>query len=147
MIKRYYHPFPVSARYFDDFLTKNNWNDRQATLTKSNTFKPAVNIQEKENEYVLEIVAPGLRKEDFQIALDANILTVGIKQNETQKETANQDEGYIRREYDIQAFERKFRLANGVIDESGILAGYENGVLRITLPKLPEAAPKLIEVA
>jgi HSP20 family protein len=90
-----------------------------------------VNIRETEQDYVLDVVAPGLEKEDFKINLEQNTLTISA---EKKAETGKEDEKHIRREYRFAAFKRSFTL-DETIEAEGICAKYVNGVLTLNLPK------------
>jgi HSP20 family protein len=96
-----------------------------------------VNVKEVENGYLLELVAPGLEKENFTISLDKNILTVAA---EKKREEEAKKEKHLRREYRYQSFKRSFTL-DETIDAEGIDAKYVNGVLVVTLPKKAEVKP------
>jgi HSP20 family protein len=96
-----------------------------------------VNIKETEKEFLIELVAPGLSKENFGISLDDNLLTVSAEKNE---EAANENEKLIRREYKFGSFKRSFTMDKKV-DAEKIAAQYVNGVLTLTLPKKEEAKP------
>lgn len=102
-------------------------------------FKPAVpvNIKETEKEYILELVAPGLSKEDFKLHLEKNILTVSVDKKE---ETVKENEKFVRREYKQSSFKRSFTL-DEKIDADAISAQYVNGVLTLNLPKKEEVKP------
>jgi HSP20 family protein len=94
-----------------------------------------VNIKETENSYVLELVAPGLEKEDFKINLENNILTIsGEKKTE---EAGSENEKKIRKEYTFKSFKRSFSVDEN-IDAANIAAKYVNGVLTLNLPKKAE---------
>jgi len=117
-----------------------------ATNTSHNT-RPSVNIIEDEHNYVLEVAAPGLKKEHFELKVDKNTLT--IKGEKKVEETAS-TEKFLRREFGYQSFERSFTLAEDKVEAQDIHATYSEGVLKVTLPKKAEAKaeePKLIEVA
>lgn len=90
-----------------------------------------VNIKETKEAYVLDVVAPGLEKGDFKINLDGQTLTIS-----SEKKTENIEEGdkQIRREFSFRSFSRSFTV-NENIDADNINAKYENGVLKVTLPK------------
>jgi HSP20 family protein len=93
-----------------------------------------VNIRENENDYQLEVIAPGFERADFKVNLDQNILTVSAeKKNEENKETEKQ----IRREYSFSSFKRSFTI-DEKIDATNIDASYINGVLKLNLPKKEE---------
>ena len=106
---------------------------------------PPVNITENANAYQIEIAAPGLEKADFNLKLDGNILTISAeKKTETKDETAKS----IRREFSSRSFKRSFTL-DDKIEAANINAKYENGVLKVDLPKKEEtkAVAKEITVA
>lgn len=108
---------------------------------------PPVNIKETEQEFTLELIAPGLKKEDFNIELDNDLLTVS---SEIKSEKTEQEEGkFTRREFSFSSFKRSFSLPE-TVKEEGINASYQNGILAITLPKKEEALPKakrLVEIS
>ena len=106
---------------------------------------PAVNIKETDTNYVLAVAAPGAQKEQFTLNVTQNVLTLTLK-NEQATETTN--EGYVRKEFGIEAFERSFRLPKNV-DTNAINATYEAGILTVALPKVEEKQPevKQIEIA
>jgi HSP20 family protein len=102
----------------------------------SKTYRPAipVNITEFETGFQLEVVAPGLGKDDFKIDLDQNLLTISA---EKKTEEAKQNVKNIRTEYRYQSFKRTFTV-NENIDTENISANYANGVLSVQLPKKVE---------
>lgn len=101
---------------------------------------PAVNIKETDENFFLELASPGLKKEDFNLELDNNILTIW---SEVKNESTDTDENgkYSRREFSYSSFKRSFTLPESV-DESQINATYDAGVLKVMLPKKEEALPK-----
>lgn len=110
----------------------------------NNTF-PAVNIRENEKDFELELAIPGQKKEDFNIEVDNNVLTISM---ESKNEDEVKEENYTRKEFSYTSFRRSFTLPKTVNDEK-INASYEAGILRFTLPKREEALPKpkrLIEI-
>jgi HSP20 family protein len=95
---------------------------------------PPVNITENANAYHLEVAAPGLDKADFNLKLDGNILTINAeKKTETKDETSKS----IRREFSSRSFKRSFTL-DEKIDAANIAAKYDNGILKVELPKKEE---------
>ncbi|MCJ0743265.1 Hsp20/alpha crystallin family protein [Pedobacter montanisoli] len=98
---------------------------------------PAVNIIEKENEYKIELAAPGLVKEDFKIDLKENDLTIQV---EKKTEVNDEQQGYTRKEFGYTSFNRSFLLPDHV-NQDKINAEYVNGVLTISIAKQDE--PKL----
>ena len=110
-----------------------------------NTNVPAVNIHETADAYHLEVSAPGLSKEDFKINLDKGLLTISY---EKKAEAENKDYKTHRREFTITSFKRSFTVEDKINDD-GIQAKYDNGVLKLLLPKKEEVkvAPKEIAIA
>ena len=107
---------------------------------------PKVNIKEGEDGYRLELAVPGMAKEDFQIKLDQDVLSIS---SEKKEEATEDNKEYRRQEFSYQAFERRFNLPEDV-DSEKITANYVNGVLFIEIPKREEAKPqppKAIEIA
>lgn len=107
---------------------------------------PAVNIHETADAFHLEVSAPGLNKEDFKVNLDKGLLTISY---EKKAETESNDKGYKthRREFTTASFKRSFTVEDK-INEEGIQAKYENGILKLLLPKKEEVkvAPKQIAI-
>lgn len=99
---------------------------------------PPVNIKENEVDFELELSVPGRTKEDFQIEIDKDVLTVST---EVKTEEVKKEEKYTRREFSFKSFKRAFTLPNS-IDAENIKANYENGILNFVLPKKAEALPK-----
>jgi HSP20 family protein len=102
-----------------------------------------VNVKEVENGYQLEVVAPGLEKEDFKISLDKNLLTISA---ETKNEAEAKAEKHLRREYQFQSFKRSFTVDEN-IDTENIDAKYVNGVLVLNLPKKAEVKPATKQIS
>lgn len=105
---------------------------------------PAVNISETDNHYHIELAAPRLKKEDFKIDLERNVLTTSA---EKQTEQTENDKKYNKREYSYTSFVRSFTLPESV-DDAGIEAGYTDGVLKIDVSKKEDAktASRQIEI-
>lgn len=98
---------------------------------------PAVNIEELEDKYSLELAAPGKSKKDFNIELDNDLLTISSETREDNK-TEDKERNFTRREFSYESFKRSFTLPES-IDTSKIKANYRNGVLIVDLPKREEA--------
>ena len=134
--------FPVFPNVFNDFFK--DWSNSNGSVVNSTI--PAVNIKETENEFFLDVAAPGMDKKDFQINLENDVLTISSEKKSENEETTEQ---FTRKEYNYLSFKRSFTLPKQLIDRDNIKAIYENGELKITIPKLEEAKPKptrLIEV-
>lgn len=130
----------IVPSFMNDFF-KPDWFG--GTDVSSNT--PAVNISENEGNFVLEFAIPGFKKEDFNIEVDNDVLTISAEVNH---ESDEKTDTYTRREFSVSSFKRAFTLPE-TISEDAINAIYEEGILKITLPKLEEALPKpkrLIEI-
>ena len=112
-------------------------NDR--LLTKV----PAVNIAETENEFHIELAAPGLKKEDFKISLDKDVLSVSV---ENKTETTDETKKYSKREYSYKSFVRSFTLPDSV-DHAKIEAEYTDGILKLNIAKKEEAKIQSREIA
>ncbi len=133
---------------FDDLLSRDLWNLGVTNTSSTNTTIPAVNIRETPDKYEVEMAAPGMTKNDFRVELDGNTLTITSEKND-QREDGEEDR-YIKREFSYQSFQRTFQLHKDVVDVDKIEAKYENGVLRLLIPKKEEAKqkpPKMIQIA
>ena len=110
-----------------------SWNRNWASVST-----PAVNIAESNNEYKIEVAAPGLVKDDFKINIENEVLTVSVN-----KETKNEegDEKYTRKEFGYTSFCRSFNLPESV-DSNTISATHKDGILTIHVPKKEEAKVK-----
>lgn len=121
---------------FNGFLR----NDYHEDYLKNCNCNPATNIFETDNDFRVEILLPGFRKEDVQLKFHENILTVKVELPEKQ-EDQKEKYRYEHREFSVYNFERKFRIPK-TVDAENIAARFENGVLVLELPKKAEALPK-----
>jgi HSP20 family protein len=134
--------FPVLPNAFDDFFR--DWST--TNFSEANTTLPAVNIKENDDEFTVEVAAPGMDKKDFNIHFENDVLTISsekVAENEEVKES------YTRREYNYQSFKRSFSLPKDVVNSDKIVATYKSGELKISIPKREEVKPKparLIEI-
>lgn len=148
IIKRNGSQFSNHPGFFNDFLTKDlwNWGLENSSLTGTNI--PAVNIRENNENFLVEMAAPGMNKNDFKVELHGNTLTIASEKNF--EEETNEEERYSRREFSYQSFTRIFTLPKDVVDGDKIEAKYENGLLRLVIPKKEEArqkGPRLIQIS
>ncbi len=130
---------PAWSNFFNDFLNRDwyDWSNQNFSLT--NTTIPAVNIKETENDFEVDMAAPGMTKDDFAIELNNNVLKISsVKQSESHSDA---DRNLTRREFSYQSFSRSFTLPE-LVERDGITAKYENGILRVNIPKKEEAKPK-----
>lgn len=102
---------------------------------------PAANISESDNEFKIEMAAPGLDKGDLEINVENDVLTISSRK-EAQKE--EKDENYMRKEFSFQSFSRSFVLPT-MADADNIKATQENGIISINIPKKEEARKKPVK--
>lgn len=114
----------------ENLWNENNWN--RPTEFKRQFSTPAVNIKETETKYQLELAAPGLNKEDFNLEIKEGILKLSVSKTKQEEEKT---EKYTRKEFGFQKFERNFALPKNTIQIENIQANYEQGILTVTLPK------------
>jgi HSP20 family protein len=96
---------------------------------------PAVNIREKKDGFQIEMAAPGLKKSDFKIDADDNLITVAC---EKESEEKTEEKDFTKREYNYSAFSRSFTVPE-TADANKITARYEDGVLKLAVPKKEKA--------
>jgi len=116
-------------RFFNDSY----WADENS-FVKGNV---PVNVRETDKEYQMEVVAPGCKKEDFNINISNNLLTVSFEHKE-EKNQQHEDNGWVRNEYHKRSFSRSFSL-DDTVDVNKINAMYTDGMLRLHLPKNEKA--------
>jgi len=131
LIKRNTVPFPSII----DELLKPDW---LGGIQNVNTNVPAVNIKETDSSFGIELAAPGKKKDDFNIEIDHNVLTISSEEKVEKEESEGK---YTRREFSYASFRRAFTLPE-TVNTDHINASYENGVLHVALPKREEALPK-----
>lgn len=118
---------------FDDFFKP--WNEWfEGGLWGRTMNIPAVNIMEQKDDFLVALAAPGLKKEDFKIDVEGNMLTISCEKEEKKEE---KELKFTRKEYNFTSFERSFTLPDEVNKEK-IEARYEEGVLKLFLPKKEE---------
>lgn len=129
----------LSRRNQDLFggLLENFWNDTPLFKQEfKNQFSvPAVNIKNNENEFEIEVAAPGLEKEDFNIEVEENTLKLSVNKS---SEVEEKEENFTRKEFNYFNFQRSFTLPKNLIETEKVAANYQDGILKITLPKLTE---------
>ena len=129
--KRNYFP-----SIFDDFFG-DDWM-RYPAGNRKETSMPAVNVKENEKAFTVELAAPGLSKKDFNVEVDNDLLTISTEREES---TEDVGDNYTRKEFSYTSFKRSFHLPETVESEK-IEAKYEDGVLRLMIPKKSEEAMK-----
>lgn len=121
--------------FFDDFFRPATEFFETGGLWGRIMKTPAVNIMETKNEYIISVAVPGMKKEDFKIDVEGNILTISCEKEESKEE---KDFRFTRKEYNYSSFSRYFTLPDEVMWDK-IDARYEDGVLKIALPLKAEA--------
>ena len=128
-----------SSSVFDDFFKPwNEWFDGE--LSNRAIRMPAVNITEQKDDYQVSLAVPGLKKEDFNIDIDGNLLIVSSKKEDKKEDKEGR---YTRREYSYSSFERSFNLPDEV-NKDKIEAHYEDGLLKLFLPKKEESKKSVV---
>lgn len=108
---------------------------------------PAMNLKEKDDMFEIELAVPGFTKEDIEVTMENDLLHVSAKK---EKEETEDDEGYTRREFFYNEFDRKLKLPTAVNQEKNVKAVYKNGILKLNLEKKEEAKEipkKIIEIS
>lgn len=139
---------PGLNSWFDDFMIRDMFDWSNFHFSNTGTTLPAVNIKETDEHFAVEVAAPGMKKEDFKIELDNNMLTISSEREE--EKIDREDERFTKREFSYQSFQRSFSLPSGMVKEDKIEAKYHDGVLHLTIPKNEKAkkqAPRTIKIA
>jgi HSP20 family protein len=125
MIKKS-HPYAgYFPSVFDDFFG-------EFTPAFNKESVPAVNVKENDDRFLLEIAAPGMNKEHFNLEVENDRLTISGERKQEQQE---ENDKYTRKEFSYQSFKRSFNLPETDVEKDKISAKYENGVLLIAIPK------------
>ena len=148
IVKRNSHLFPDMPTLFNDFFSRDLWNWGLGNNSTTNTTIPAVNVREDNDNFYVEVAAPGMKKEDFNVELDGTTLTIRSERKDEREE--KEGERYNRKEFSYQSFQRVFELPAHVVDAEHIEAKYEHGLLHLTIPKKEEAKqrpPRMIQIS
>jgi HSP20 family protein len=132
------HLFPALPSLIEDFFQR-NWMDTTTANRYPNATLPAVNIYETNDSFEIDVAAPGMKRENFNIQLDQYVLTIS---SEVKEEKKNDQDQFNRREFYYGSFERSFALPENKVDGERISAKYNDGILHITVPKKEEAKVK-----
>lgn len=124
---------------FDSFFNDNLSDWGLLNFSSTNTSLPAVNVKETDDDFAIEVAAPGMTKKDFKVHFKNNVLTIS---SEKKSEKEEKNENYTRKEFSYQSFQRSFTVAENAVLEEKICAKYDNGILHITLPKRDEVKPQ-----
>jgi HSP20 family protein len=134
IVKRETSKAPVFTSLFDDFFTRDlfNWPG----INNYATVMPKTNILENDNEIIVQMAVPGMKKEDFKVEVENGSLSISADEVE-HFENGN----YITKEYSYNAFRRSFSLPE-MLNPDKITAKYEDGILNLVIPKKEEAKKK-----
>ncbi len=133
-------PLPLPFRMFEDFFS--NWAMHTALDRRSGSFRPAVDILEKDNKILMRCELPGVDETSLDLKLDGRTLTI---KGERKQEPEGSGSVYHQIESSYGAFSRSFDLPNSAETEK-ISAAFKDGVLTITIPQKPEVQPRTIQV-
>ena len=136
----YRNEFPSVLNHFfsGDLMAPMAIGGNNSNYSATNTTLPKVNIRETDDDFRVELAAPGMKKEDFKIEFDNGDLSISSEVEYKDDENVK----YTRREFSFQSFKRTFNVAVELLDSEKISAKYENGILYVTLPKREEIKPK-----
>ena len=129
--------FPAFPGWMDDFFSDNDFKGFGKMTV------PAVNVSESRDAFKLSLAAPGFKKEDFRVEVREGVLTISA---EDRQEREDKGEKYTRKEYTCSSFSRSFTLPEGVLG-GDIVASYQDGELKITLPKKVREEKPAMQIA
>lgn len=114
----------------DDFLK--NWN------LDMNVMMPAINVKEDKDAFIIDVAAPGMKREDFKVEVDRGVMMISATTEEKKEEKT---EDYRRQEFNYRDFRRSFWLPENIMADK-IEAHYDNGILQLKLPKMVNVPEK-----
>ncbi|TVR40043.1 MAG: Hsp20/alpha crystallin family protein [Bacteroidia bacterium] len=124
-----WHKRPMRANIFDDMFEKGF----QTGFERNCGCVPATNILEDDKGYEIQLAVPGMKKEDFRMEVEDNVLSVSFEKKEEEKNSPGVE--YLRREFEMDEFTRSFSIPK-TVDAEQIKARYDNGILYISIPKM-----------
>lgn len=136
--------YGVMPRTMNGLMEDLFFNGLSKATENNALYQVPVNIRETDAAYELHAVAPGLKKEDFRLSVEKNMLTISYEQKEEQK-TDDVAGKWLRNEYKMRSFRRNFTM-NEKVDSTKISAKYADGILTVTLPKKEVAEPTTHEI-
>ena len=117
-------------------LFDNNW------MLRPNATAPAINVLETPKEFRVELVAPGMKREDFNIEInEEHDLVISMERKHEEEHGSSEESRYLRREFSYSKFEQTLILPDNV-DEEKIQARMSDGVLTLSIPKISEEEQK-----
>lgn len=140
----------IPSNFFDmdDVLGNRLWGSNllDVDFWNGNSREPALNIKETDDQFEIELAAPGFSKKDFEVNVDNGFLNISAEKSSSKED---EDENYTRKEFSYNSFARSLQLPESV-KEDKIKAHYHDGILSFNLAKKEEAKkqkPKKIEIA
>lgn len=115
--------------YFNDSFLNRAYSSNGLQASSSTA---AVNVEETEKDYRIELAAPGVNKEDLKVSVKEGILTISYEKKEENEEEKN---NYTRREFSYNSFSRSFSLPDET-DAENVVAKHKNGILTVSVPKV-----------
>ncbi len=138
LVRRRNHGFPTFAKVVNDIFNEDFVKNLDENLSVWNGSQPAVNVKEDADGFALALAAPGYGKEDIEVKIEENVLTISSEKKD--EATEKEGEKFTRKEFKYAAFKRTFTLPD-TVDSTKIVANYENGILNLSIPKKEEAKP------
>jgi HSP20 family protein len=142
LVKKHKRSFPIlGGTMFDDPFFSEFFDVRKKPLQLNSLFNgdqndfelsPSVNIKDNKNKYEIELAAPGLSKDDFNVTVEEGLLTISAEKKEEKKE---EKEGYVKKEFSYNSFSRSMTLPENVDEDKDVKASYKDGILHLTLQK------------
>lgn len=131
--------FPAVPSLLSDFFGKDWLDSSMGSWRTSGSTLPAVNVQETNDNFLIEVAAPGMKRGDFRIERHNHVLTISSHREDSHEE---KNGSYTRREFSYQSFQRSFFLPQNQVKGEEIKAKYVDGILQITVPKAEDAKTK-----
>ncbi|WP_299336452.1 Hsp20/alpha crystallin family protein [uncultured Psychroserpens sp.] len=136
--------FPWTNEGIKNFLSNDDFF--QSDFFEEDSLMPAMNVKEHDKDFEIEFAAPGFSKKDFEVTIDENVLHV---RGEKEKEKEEKDEGYTRKEFSYNSFQRSLTLPKSINLDQDVKATYKDGILKLNLLKnedQKEDSKKVIEI-
>ena len=132
-----YPSFPSFLnRFFEGDMM--DWN--RSNFAGTNSTLPAVNIRENNNEFMIDVAVPGMKKDQINVDYENGRLTIASEVKE--EKVKGSEDSFSRKEFSYSSFQRSFSIPENTVDGEKIKASYNEGILHIILPKRDEIKPK-----
>lgn len=123
--------FGPFGHFFDNFFPSDLLDDNGFSSPFS---EPSINVKESKDQYEMEVAAPGMNKDDFNVQVEGNLLTISAERKSAEK-VLDKEGRYARREFNYHSFKRSFHLPSDLINADKIEANYDKGILHLVLPR------------